>query len=563
MLRNMKLSSRIIGGFILVSIITLMVGMCGWYGIVQLTEHIKEVGQVRMPSIDALLQVEVQQNKVLTAERGIINKELSSTKDLRTAHYTYMDNALSDGDAAWKVYEPLPQTKEESELVSKFLPQWDTWKKKHQAVIDITKQIDRLLDSGVDINDKQISALYDQANAASLDARQSFLDSQNTLVQIIKLNEDVGKQSTLDSGQDTAFATISSIVVLIIGVIAALACGIFLSRSISKPLHFAVESLNEGAEQIAAASEQLSGSSQQLAEANSEQASSIEETAATLEEATSMIQQNNENTRQASILAGEAKTSADNGSTDMREMMEAMTQIKKSSDEISKIIKVVDEIAFQTNILALNAAVEAARAGDAGMGFAVVAEEVRNLAQRSAQAAKDTAAIIETNISLSEKGVIVAEKVSKSLEEITVEANKVKELMDEVSAASQEQAQGISQINKAMSQMEIATQQNATTAEESASASEQLSAQTENLREVVHQLISIVEGQAAINGNIQKIKKPQDIGNKMKGSASLNSRNTNKYFSTGGKVQLQTSGKSTRIVNPNDIIPLDEDTANF
>jgi len=178
----------------------------------------------------------------------------------------------------------------------------------------------------------------------------------------------------------------------------------------------------------------------------------------------------------------------------MHRMMAAMEDLKKSSSEISKIIKVIDEIAFQTNILSLNAAVEAARAGDAGKGFAVVAEEVRNLAQRSAQAAKETTTIIEKNITMPEHGVQLASSVQDSINEIDDQSKKVSELLDEISVATNEQAQGISQINQAVSQMEIVISANAQTAEESSAASKALHGQTTNLRGIIEKLDKFVEG---------------------------------------------------------------------
>lgn len=354
----------------------------------------------------------------------------------------------------------------------------------------------------------------------------------------------------------------------IIIVVGGLLLCIFMSRSIYKPILENVGSLDESAQQVASASEQLSSSSQQLAEGNSEQASSIEETSATLEESASMIQQNSQNTKQAATLAGQTKASADKGSAEMDEMMTSMAEIKKSSDQIAKIIKVIDDIAFQTNILALNAAVEAARAGDAGMGFAVVAEEVRNLAQRSAQAAKDTADIIESNIELSEKGVNVAERVGESLSEITLQAKKVNELMDEIAAASQEQTQGISQITKAITQMEKVTQMNASNAEESAAASEELAAQAENMREVVELLIKLVNGSS---GNLTKQK---DIAIRQTKTNYTNNRQESPRLaavkSSAARLTSATSHPETRhetkrthIVNPEEIIPLNDDTQDF
>jgi len=178
----------------------------------------------------------------------------------------------------------------------------------------------------------------------------------------------------------------------------------------------------------------------------------------------------------------------------LEQMVGSMKDINSSSDKISKIIKVIDEIAFQTNILALNAAVEAARAGEAGMGFAVVADEVRNLAQRCAQAAKDTAGLIEESIAKSTEGSAKLDQVAEAIRSITENATQVKTLVDEVNLGSQEQARGIEQVAKAISQMEQVTQKTAANAEESASAGEELSAQAETLRGIVERLTEMVGG---------------------------------------------------------------------
>jgi methyl-accepting chemotaxis protein len=268
----------------------------------------------------------------------------------------------------------------------------------------------------------------------------------------------------------------------------------FIARRLNKSLDAISLNLNSGAEQVVSAASQVSSASQTLAEGSSEQAASIEETSASLEEMSSMTKRNSENSQKANDLAKQARIAADKGVGDMQAMSAAMEAIKVSSDDIAKIIKTIDEIAFQTNILALNAAVEAARAGEAGMGFAVVADEVRNLAQRSAQAAKETAAKIEGAIGKTAQGVQISGKVAEALNEIVTKARQVDELAAEVASASREQTQGITQINTAVSQMDKVIQSNAANAEECAAASQELNAQAETMKKSVVKLLQLVGG---------------------------------------------------------------------
>lgn len=263
---------------------------------------------------------------------------------------------------------------------------------------------------------------------------------------------------------------------------------------ITTPLNRIVGSLKQGAEQLDSSSSELTAASQTLAEGASEQAASLEETSASLEELSTMTRRNAEHAQKANDLARQARTAADKGVSHMQAMNKAMEGIKASGDDIAKIIKTIDEIAFQTNILALNAAVEAARAGEAGMGFAVVADEVRNLAQRSAQAAKETATKIEGAIIKSTQGVEISGNVAQTLNEIVIKTRQVDELAAEVADASHEQTQGITQINTAVSQMDKVTQSNAAGAEESSAAAEELNAQAETLKSSVMELLRLVGG---------------------------------------------------------------------
>ena len=281
---------------------------------------------------------------------------------------------------------------------------------------------------------------------------------------------------------------------------------ITITRSITKPIKRVADAISAGAEQTTSAAAQVSAASQSLAEGASEQAASLEETSSSLEEMSSMTKRNASTANQVKELGSQARVAGDTGVQDMTAMVAAMDDIKHSSDDIAKIIKTIDEIAFQTNILALNAAVEAARAGEAGMGFAVVAEEVRSLAQRCAQAAKETAGKIEDAVQKSARGAEISAKVARSLEEIVTKARKVDEMAGEVAAASQEQSQGIAQVNTAVTQMDKVTQSNAASAEESASAAEEMSAQAEALKEAVAELLRLVDGKtlhaASVNRSV-------------------------------------------------------------
>jgi len=279
--------------------------------------------------------------------------------------------------------------------------------------------------------------------------------------------------------------------------ILSLAFTYLLARSISQKVRWMVEELMEGSHQVTSAAGQVSSTAQELARGASAQAASLQQTATSSNEIRSMTQKNSENSRASAGHMTETSHLVENANKKLAEMKTSMDEINASSDKISKIIRVIDEIAFQTNILALNAAVEAARAGEAGMGFAVVADEVRNLAQRSAQAAKDTASLIEESINRSKEGGTKLAGVAESIRNITSSAAQVKTLVDEVQTGSQEQARATEQVSKALSNMEQLTQQVAANSEESAAASEQLSAQAESMRTVVRQLEILIDGEPA------------------------------------------------------------------
>ncbi|MFH2064292.1 MAG: methyl-accepting chemotaxis protein [Pseudomonadota bacterium] len=299
----------------------------------------------------------------------------------------------------------------------------------------------------------------------------------------------------LDAAQGTKRnVTIVSVAAIIIGILLAF----FIARGIINILQRIANQMNEGSEQVASASGQVSSSSQSLAEGASEQAASIEETSSSLEEMSSMTKQNAENAGQANNLMKEANQVVGQANDSMDQLTTSMAEISKASEETSKIIKTIDEIAFQTNLLALNAAVEAARAGEAGAGFAVVADEVRNLAMRAADAAKNTANLIEGTVKKVTDGSELVTKTNEAFGQVAESAKKVGELVGEIAAASKEQAEGINQVNKAVVEMDKVVQQNAANAEESASASEEMNAQAGQMKALVGELMALVGGKGSV-----------------------------------------------------------------
>jgi len=307
----------------------------------------------------------------------------------------------------------------------------------------------------------------------------------------------VGKDRALieQTMESTIVPTLLS--ALTIGLLMVALC-FFLVRSLVRTLNRAIRGLTTSHEQVREASSRFSSASQALAEGASEQAASVEETSSSLEEMSSMTRRNAGNAGQADSLMKQANQVVSKANASMGQLTTSMRDISKASEETSKIIKTIDEIAFQTNLLALNAAVEAARAGEAGAGFAVVADEVRNLAMRAADAARNTAALIEGTVKKISDGTSLVKTTNDAFREVADSAAKVGELVGEIAAASAEQAQGIEQVNIAVTEMDKVTQQNAATAEESASASEKLNAQAEEMEAFVHGLSVIVRGKTTV-----------------------------------------------------------------
>jgi methyl-accepting chemotaxis protein/methyl-accepting chemotaxis protein-1 (serine sensor receptor) len=348
------------------------------------------------------------------------------------------------------------------------------------TIVDAEAQ--KLLDAGK----TQEAALEAQRNSAPL---IEGIDRQADA--IVEMQHKVLEEAVQNGLAQHARAQWTLLTLFVLSVVSGV-MAIRVVRTINRRLRKRAYEMRDGAQQVVSAATQVASSAQSLSKGASEQAASLEETSASMEEMASMTRQNAENTQQAASLMAEVDTRVKDSNRALGNMVLSMTSIQDSSAKVARIIKTIDEIAFQTNILALNAAVEAARAGEAGMGFAVVADEVRNLAQRSAQAAKDTAALIEESSANAAQGTATVGHVAEAITAITASVSRVKGLVDEVSVASRQQAQGIDQVTQALAQMEKVTQVTAATAEESAAASEELNAQAETTMVAVSKIETMV-----------------------------------------------------------------------
>ncbi len=419
--------------------------------------------------------------------RGVVHKLSSAVEETKNDKYIEYVLTLRKHEKDFMLRKDLKYVKKLNKTVDSMIlgiknKKVNFTKKEASLILQYIKSYQKTFSKVVDLNKK-----------IGLNSKLGLLGSMRAIIhktedKISMISDIINKESNKKNSFLKQFILIFTISILVVVLISLY----IIASGIMKTISNAIDEISTGTAQIVSASNEIASSATMLAESSSDQAASVEEITATIEQTSTTIEQTASNSGKADLLSKDSSKSAQEGYGHIKKLLVSMNEITGSSKEIANIIKTIDEIAFQTNLLALNAAVEAARAGEHGLGFAVVAEEVRNLAGKSANAAKETAVIIDNSLTQVNNGNKIANETNKAFEEILDKVNKSSVLITEISDASKEQTEGMHQINKAMGQIDEVTQTVASTSEESAAAAEELSAQATSMEGTVKSISLIV-----------------------------------------------------------------------
>lgn len=476
----MKLSfaKRTTLAFASLTLLGLIIGLVGISTKQSVLSDLRLYSQNVLPATDSLLQLDRDMHQAYIAQlmfANSTNAEYSSLIDDTKGNIAQVEERWDNFKRAVAPYATPDVIQYQNEFESDF----EQWKSSsNSALKKLTSSNKETQAAGIAFVTGPALKDFDTARD-QIDKLTEILDSHS-----IEIEKDA--ESAAQTGQWTIISAI--LTSLVIGFLMTWKIG----YTTANRLKNIANNIATTAFDTAETTSQISDSSRRVAEGASEQAASLEETSASLEESAATIQSSATAAQQIKDVSEETTVAAQQGSSEMGTMIEAMQLIAESSSNIASTLKTIDEIAFQTNILALNAAVEAARAGEAGAGFAVVADEVRALAQRCAKAARETSDRIEESTQRSEAGIQTSERVAEVLERICSKAFEMDELMRNMATSSQEQSAGITQLNTALTQMDQVTQTNAASAEETASATVQLDQQASKLHSMVADLSGIL-----------------------------------------------------------------------
>ena len=490
-MKNMSVGKKLVIGFLAVIVVSLCGSLFAITGLITIADDVQMLVDnanqlTRMQSLrfgvyHILLRAEQLQNPSTGAEEyeQIVKVTMN---DIRAEAL----QALTDYETLFNSDAYIKQA-----IETKYL------KAVHAAIEGFDEMVVKIRDYAIAVQGRPDSPTLNAGKFYELGmdkGRDAIIEAVETLKDLLddeNTSAAISATGSISAGIATSIA--AGIVVCILG----LAIGITLSNSISNVIQSISKTILTNAEYVTSSSKELAAGSQALAAGSSEQAASVEEISASLEEISSMVKRNADNATQANKLTKTAGQAVDATSKSMQQSLAASEAIAQASNETSKIIKTIDEIAFQTNLLSLNAAVEAARAGEAGAGFAVVADEVRGLSMRSAEASKRTAELIEQTILKVREGIGIFNETGKSIDAVVSQTHKIQQLVEEIAAASDEQSKGIEQINRGVSEMEKVIQQNAANSEESAASTEELHGQATEMTDCAHKLEEYVFGSRA------------------------------------------------------------------
>jgi methyl-accepting chemotaxis protein/methyl-accepting chemotaxis protein-1 (serine sensor receptor) len=525
-MRKMSFGTRVLSGQAVVTLFVLLAGGFAFYVASSLNGLVGNIVTRDMKKVELASDVQSHVGAAIGSQRGMMLSGLTGNEIGISSAQREVTNHLGLIDQCLREVTPLADTDKERQLVSEMNEARTEWAGafEHQRQMLAEKRFDEATKMQTDV----FTTVSDRLTGSSS--------------QLLKIQTQITEATRQEANDVAAHAKGLSIALLLAAIGVALAA-LYTVQQGNRSLRRYSTQITESAGQVSSSALQVTAASQALAQGSSEQAATLEETSASAEEINSMTQKNAENARSTATETESADHLLKETTQKLDQMIGSMNEINASSEKISRIIRVIDEIAFQTNILALNAAVEAARAGEAGMGFAVVADEVRNLAQRCAQAAKDTSALIEESIVRSQDGKVRLDEVAKCVRKVVDNASRIKILAGEVHVGSQEQARGIEQIAKAVTQMQRVTQSTAASAEQSASAGEEMSAQASGLNNAAKLLQELIGGAEQADA-----------------SAALYSKAPSGR--SGGAAQ-GARHRMQAIQTPRQMIPLDDDFRSF